>query len=73
MSGLSNVIVYVTAFMFLVDKIQGEWLDFDMPPHTLKNAYLLLFFELENNIILRNLGNVTSSKEKCVHISTRST
>ena len=31
-SDLLNVIVYVTAFMLLVDKIQGVLLDWSMPP-----------------------------------------
>ena len=31
-SDLSNCIIYVTAFILIVDKIQGERLDFDTPP-----------------------------------------
>ena len=54
-SGLSNVIVYVTAFMRLADKIRHERLDFDTPPYTLKNVYLFLRILLEKSIILRNL------------------
>ena len=31
-SALLNCIIYVTAFMYLVDKIQGVMLDLDTPP-----------------------------------------
>ena len=49
MSGLSNCIVYVTAFILLVDKIQGERLDFMYEFHTYKNSGALkkYIFDLE--------------------------
>ena len=31
-SGLLIYIVFVIAFILLVDKIQGEWLDLETPP-----------------------------------------
>ena len=70
MSGLSNVIVYVTAFILLVDKIRHERLAFDTPPYTLKNVCLLLRLQLEKSIILRNLWNVTPVQGKvCVYFN----
>ena len=70
MSGLSNVIVYVTAFILLADKVRHERLDFDTPPYTLKNVYLLLLFQLEKSIILRNLWNATPVEGKvCIYFN----
>ena len=64
MSGLSNVIVYVSVFILLADKIRHERLDFDTPPYMLKTVYLLLLLQLENSIMLRNLWNVTTVQGK---------
>ena len=70
MSGLSTVIVYVTAFILLADKIRHERLDFDTPPSTLNNVYLLLLLQLGKSIILRNLWDVTPVQGKvCIYFN----
>ena len=62
--------VYVTAFKLLADKIRHERLDFDTPPYTLNNVYLLLLLQLEKSIIVRNLWNVTPVQGKvCTHFN----
>ena len=62
--------VYVTAFILLADKIRHERLDFDTPPYTLNNVYLLLLLQLKKSIILPNLWNVTPVQRKvCTHFN----
>ena len=62
--------VYVTAFILLTDKIRHERLDFDTPPYTLNNVYLLLLLQLQKSIILRNLWNVTPIQGKvCIYFN----
>ena len=62
--------VYVTAFVLLADKIRHERLDFDTPPYTLNNVYLLLLLQLGKSIMLYNLWNVTPVQEKvCIYFN----
>ena len=70
MLGLSNCIVYVTAFILLVDKIQGERLDFDTPQKNLQYDQIPITARFEN-ADLRNASSGCSTTKMqifCPHL-----